>query len=240
MDYYNVTAIAEISAIIGGLIKYLLDRLNERRKNKKERLFKLEEQHKDRPEFVITSMKDYLSRPGICINSQPCDLEVFVAYFDKVNIENGIVSAEYNNDILDKKDWVCRQYTLKNVGKTVVYSVDIISNFKKNTCIFDVKSIDEDIFNNGVINYFECLDRRIAPYESFSLKLCYHKERIQAGSMSAALTIGMEDDNRTNWIQPFFAPENKVYESSRIPYQEYREMRLPDKAMECFNKPYLW
>jgi len=126
------------------------------------------------------------------------------------------------------------------VGKTVVYGVDIISNYKKDTCIFNVKTVEERVIKSGILNYSELLDKRIAPNESFTLKLCYNKDKIITGFISAIFEIGMRDDNDTYWVQPFFAPEDKLYESRKISYQEYRDSILPDKAMECFQNPYLW
>jgi len=240
MDYINETVIAVISALIGGFVTYSFDRKKESRKEKKDLLAKLEEQRKNRPEFLITNMKDSFNRPGTCIDTQPCDIEIYVAGIKKVNIKDEIVFAEYEDSIFDKKTWVCRQYTLKNVGKTVVYGVDIISNYKKDTCIFNVKAIDEKVIKLGILNYSVLLDKRIAPDESFTLKLCYDKEKIITGFVSAIFEIGMRDDNGINWVQPFFAPENKLYESRKISYQEYRENLLPDIAIECFQKPYLW
>lgn len=240
MDYIDEIAIAVISILIGGFVTYLFDRKKERRKEKKDILAKIEEQRKNRPEFLITNMKDSFNRPGTCIDSQPCDMEIYVAGIRKVNVKEDIVFAEYDDSIFDKKSWVCRQYTLENVGKTVVYGIDIISNYKKDTCIFNVKTIEEKVIKDGMLNYSELLDKRIAPNESFTLKLCYSKDKIITGFLSAIFEIGMRDDNDTYWVQPFFAPEDKLYESRKISYQEYRDIILPDKAIECFRKPYLW
>lgn len=240
MDFIDEIAIAVISALIGGFIKYLFDWKKERSKENKDLLAKQEERRKNRPEFLITNMKDSFNRPGTCINSQPCDMEIYVAGIKKVNIKDGSVLAEYDDSIFDKQSWVCRQYTLQNVGKTVVYGVDIISNYKKDTCIFNVKTVEERFIKSGILNYSELLDKRIAPNESFTLKLCYNKDKIIKGFMSAIFEIGMRDDNGTYWVQPFFAPEDKLYESREISYQEYRDRILPDKAIECFQNPYLW
>ncbi len=230
---------AVIGSVVGGVVKYLFDRISERKKDKKEKITKLNEQRKERPEFVITEMKDYFNRPGTCINSNSCDLEVFVANIKNVNVSDKYVLVEFDDCIYDKKSWVCRKYTFTNVGKTVVYGVDIISNYKKTTCIFNAKSIDK-MGKPGFLNYSELLDKRIAPNESFTLKICYHKERIQAGFFTAALDIGIRDDNNNYWVQPFFAPENKLYGSTKIDYHEYRDLIRPDDAIECFCKPYLW
>lgn len=233
MDYVYGIVIAVITALLGGIVAYMSDR-------KKVMLTKIEEQRKNRPEFSIISMNDSLSDPGAYIDSQPCDMEIYVTSIKNVNVKEGIVFAEYDDSILDKKSWVYSEYTLKNVGKTVVYEIDIISNFKRDTCIFDVETIDEITIKTGMLNYSELLDKRIAPNESFTLKLCYNKDNIVTGSISAIFEIIMRDDDGIYWAQPFFAPEDKLYESRKISYQEYRNAILPDKAIECFQKPYLW
>lgn len=240
MDNFNEITIAIISAFLGGFVTYLFDRKKERRKEKNDLLTKEEEQRKNRPEFLITNMKDSFNRPGTCIETQPCDIEIFVAGIKNVSIKEGLVFAEYDESIFDRKFWVCRQYTLKNVGKTVIYGVDIISNYKKDTCIFNVNSVEERFIKSGILNYSELLDKRVAPNESFTLKLCYSKDKIITGFMSAIFEIGMRDDNDTYWVQPFFAPNDKLYESRKISYQDYRDIILPDKAIECFQNPYLW
>lgn len=238
MDIEKIT-IAAISAITGGFIGYLFDRLKEMKKNKKEALNKIEEQRKARPEFVIIDMKDFFDYPGEFIDNSPCDIEIFVAGINNVSFYNEQIFVEYDNSILDKKTWVCRQYTLKNIGKTAVYVVDIISNYKKDTCIFDVNTM-EYVVRYGVLNYYKLLDKRIAPDECFTLKLCYNKDKIIVGTFSAIFEIGMRDDNNVHWVQPFFAPDNKLYESRRISYKEYRESLMPDTAIKCFRNPMLW
>lgn len=196
--------------------------------------------HKTRPEFQITEMKDTFSRPGACVASQPCDLEVFVAPFCGVSITGDVVHANYNQCLLDKKQWVCRQYTLRNIGQTATYTVSVISNFKKDTCVFDKDAPLQQLFSDGVLNYWVMLDKRIGPDETFTLKLCYHKDKIITGEFSAILCLIMADENNNYWKQPFFAPHKKLYESKRITYKEYRECISSDAVIDCFKKPWLW
>ncbi|WP_202708327.1 hypothetical protein [Sporosalibacterium faouarense] len=135
---------------------------------------------------------------------------------------------------------MCREYTIKNVGKTPVYEIDIISNFQKDTCVFNVDLLDEGILELGVLNYHVLYDRRVGPEESFLLKLCYSKNKIRTGMLSASLEIGMRDDRGNYWMQPFFAPDDKLYKSYGVSYKQYRKRILSDIAIECFKKPYLW
>lgn len=236
MDFWREIIIAVAAAVISSLVTVLSKRCRDRKKSIEK---KQEIQQKTRPEFKIVDMKDSFSRPGTCITSQPCDLEVFVAPFSGVAIEGDAVSANYDVSLLDKKNWVCRQYTFKNIGQTVVYTVSVISNFKKDTCLFNKEAFSLRLLSDGVLNYWEMLDKRIGPEETFTLKLCYHKDKITAGSFSAIMGIVMCDDNKKYWEQPFFSPLPKLYESRLIPYKEYQESISVDTAIECFKDPYL-
>ncbi len=237
MNYFK-----EISLLlIGGLVTHFFYLKYGHRKEKKEEVLRKEVQRINRPEFVITNMKDYFDNPGSCVtDNQLCDMEVFVAQIDNVYVKEDTVIAEYNDMIFDKKSWVCRQYTLKNIGKTVVYEIALISNFKKTTCIFDISIINNRLNDFGMLNYHDLLDKRIAPNESITLKLFYNKDKIPVSFISAGFEIGMRDDNGNYWFQPFFAPEDKLYESRRIPHERYTDSIRPDQAVECFQKPYLW
>lgn len=237
MDFLREAIIAVAAAVIGSVVTSLYERRRDKKKSTEE---KREVQHKMRPEFKIVHMKDSFSRPGACIASQPCDLEVFVAPFSGVTIQGDIVNGNYNGDLLDKKNWVCRQYTFKNIGETAVYTISIISNSKKDACIFHKDAFTPQVVSNGILNYWAMLDKRIGPGESFTLKLCYSKDKIVAGMLSAIMSLVMYDDNSVYWEQLFFSPEPQLYESKKIPYKEYRESILPDAAIECFKKPYLW
>lgn len=237
MDFLREAIIAVVAAIIGSVVTSLYERRRDKKKSIEE---KREVQHKTRPEFTIVDMKDSFSRPGTCITSQHCDLEVFVAPFSGVTIQGDIVSANYDEGLLDKKNWICRQYTFKNIGEAAVYTISIISNYKKDTCIFDKDAFTARMISEGILNYWAMLDKRIGPGESFTLKLCYSKDKIVTGMLSAIMSLAICDDNNVYWEQPFFSPEPKLYESKKIPYKEYRESILADAAIECFKKPYLW
>ncbi|MDW7669989.1 MAG: hypothetical protein SCJ93_14285, partial [Bacillota bacterium] len=224
----------------GGFIKYIFDLLNSRRKEKKINKLKVEKQIRDRPEFKITKMEDYFDYPGekIDLNNES-DLEIFTAKIEDIQINNDIVTAGYDESNLDKDKWVYRKYELENIGRTVIYETAIISNFKRTTCIFDIRSIEEFIRVGG-LNYSDISDKRIAPGEKIEIKIFYHTDRITTGWGSAIFEIGFRDDNRNFWMQPFFAPEDKLYKARRVTYKEYLENIRPDTAIECFKKPYLW
>ena len=93
---------------------------------------------------------------------------------------------------------------------------------------------------NHILNYSECYDRKIRVGSSITLKFCYHKDAIIAGPISAIIHIGIVDDNGRHWVQPLFAPENKIYPSRAISAKEYSAEMDVRIAERCFANPGLW
>ncbi|RGZ91571.1 hypothetical protein DW963_05320 [Eubacterium sp. AM46-8] len=96
------------------------------------------------------------------------------------------------------------------------------------------------ILEYGWLSYSTMFDRKIRVGESFTTKICYHKDCIVSGMMSSIMFMCLEDCNNRFWNQPLFAPNNKIYDSYEITYKEYKDEYLPDSAIECFKKPWLW
>lgn len=242
----NEIIIAIVSSIFGSLItclfKFLLDKRKEKREDKKKMKEFNFELNKNRPEMQITEYKNYLSREGYGIKRK-CDIDVFIVPIENIEIngekKNKTVLAHYNEDLLKKNEWCCVLYTLENIGKTDISSVDIIFYLYKTACMFPSEYAN-DLIKNNTLNYSFCYDRKIRCGESITLKICYHKDHIITGFFSAAISIGMIDDNGCFWSQALFAPNDKIYESTRLSSKEYGE-RLDTKAIEeCFCSPELW
>ncbi len=242
----NEIIIAIVSAVAGSLFTFLLtlllDKRKERREDKLEARKERNEIFRNRPEMAISDYKNYISRSGYGIK-QKCDIELFVAHIEKTTIsgtkKNDIVYAHYREEDFNNKDWCCVIYTFKNAGKTDISSLDIICNFKKDTCIFEVESATRFASGN-VLNYWYCYDKKIRVGETVTIKFCYHKERVLAGPISAVMSISMEDDNGRYWTQPLFAPLDKLYDSRQYSHKQYREDIQTEIAEECFKKPWLW
>jgi len=242
----NEIIIALISGVVGGAITLLTSLIIEFYKQKRNDKLEARKERKtvfeNRPEMSIVDYKDYISRTGYGIK-QKCDIELFVARIENVTItgdkNNDIVNAHYREEDFDKKDWCCVIYTFKNAGKTDISSMDIICNFKKDTCIFDFENVKK-LASHNLLNYWYCHDKKIRVGETVTVKLCYHKERVLTGPISAIMSISMQDDNGRYWTQPLFAPLDKLYDSRQFSYKEYREEIRTDIAEECFKKPWLW
>ena len=95
-------------------------------------------------------------------------------------------------------------------------------------------------FQDLMLNYSVLCDKKIRAGQTVTVKICYHEECVVSGIFSAIISIGLIDDNNHIWIQPLFAPEEKIYDSNLISAEEYRGYIKTEKAEECFRKPYLW
>lgn len=237
---------AIVGAVVGGLATYITTMAVEKRKERREDMVEARktrnEAIQNRPEMEIIDYKDYIKRPGYGVK-QKCDIEVIVAHIEDVVVtgekKSKRVEAQYRAEDFNSDEWCCVIYTLKNVGKTAISAMDIICNYKKDSCMF---SCDNCITwaANHLLNYSVCYDKKIKPDETVTVKFCYHKERAITGTMSSMMTIGMEDDNGRYWMQPLFAPTEKIYDSRMVTYKDYISEVRPDAAIECFKNPMLW
>lgn len=242
----NEIIIAIVSAVAGGIVTLLttlaLDRRKEKRDDRLEAKKLQREVFQTRPEMQIVDFKDYISRAGYGIK-QKCDIELFVAHIEKTTVEGkkkrAVVYAHYNEEHLDPNEWCCVMYTLKNAGKTDISSMDIIWHFQQSSCIFPADETRQWAEGN-LLNYSYCYDKKIRVGDTVSMKVCYHKDAIIPGLISATISIGMIDDNGRYWTQPLFAPQDKLYDSRAISPKDYIEQTRTDVAEECFKKPWLW
>ena len=237
-ELINAIISAITGAVAGGIVTLLLDKRKERREDKKEKQNEKKKIYEDRPELQIVAYKEYLSRPGHKLKKE-CDINVFMTKMQKVSIENDEVIAHYNREFFNEEEWCCVIYDFKNVGKTEIRCISPICAYKKDTMMCDVSST-QVILEHGLLNYSTMFDRKIRVDESFTMRVCYHKDCIVAGMLSAIMVMGIEDCNNRFWLQPLFAPNDKIYESYEITYKKYKEQMFPNAAIECFKKPWIW
>ena len=237
-ELINTLISAITGAIAGGFVTLLLDKRKERREDKKEKQNEKKKIYEERPELQIIEYKEYLNRPGNKLKKE-CDINVFMTKIEKVSIEDDIVIAHYNKEYFNEEEWCCVIYEFKNAGKTDIRCVSPICTYKKDTMLCSVYSA-QMILEHGFLSYSTLYDTKIRAGESFTMRVCYHKDCIMTGMLSANMVMGIEDCNNRFWRQPLFAPNNKIYETHRITYKEYKDDFLPDAAIECFKKPWLW
>ncbi len=229
-DELTTTIIAAVvGAISGGIVNYLLEIRRDRRNDKKEKLKEKQDVHKNRPELDIVKYENHQFVESIT-DVPPCDIEVFVAAADRFETGKN-ASAVYDKSNLDRSEWCCFTYVFKNMGLTDINSMNILMATKRFVCLFETQELDY-MLSHGAINYSICYDKKLRVGETVSLKLIYNKNHIPVSSFSAIMLLGLRDDNWRIWEQPFFAPDDKVYESHQVSHKEYSSMLRSDDVYD--------
>lgn len=168
-----------------------------------------------------------------------CDINVFITRIENVSVEDRGVIAHYNKEFFNKEEWCCVIYKFQNVGKTDISCISPICTYQKDTMLCDADNA-QMILEKGFLDYSTMYDKKIRVGESFTMRICYHKDCIITGLFSSIMVMDIEDTNHRFWEQSLFAPENKIYDTYRITYKDYKDKCLADKAIECFKKQWLW
>lgn len=224
-------------AVAGGLVSFLNDKRKERREDKKEAKKEQKERFVNRPEFKIIGYKQCFDSNSEAIESI-CDINVFFADIKGVTVDN-FAHAQYHLEDITKEDWRCVIYEFCNVGKTDVVCLYPASTEKRHFALLNTDSIELYI-KNGFLKYSEGYDTKIRMGESFTLKICFHKDRPISNDAFALMELLFEDSNGCFWEQPLFAYFNKIYDARQISHQEYHDELSSEMAIKCFEKPSLW
>ena len=57
---------------------------------------------------------------------------------------------------------------------------------------------------------------------------------------SAMISIWLMDINNRVWLQPLFAPHNKIYNSKKKTWKDFQSDNNIEMAIKCFINPMLW
>ncbi len=220
---------AVVGAISGGAVNFLLELRRDRRNDKKEKIKEKQNIYKNRPELDIVKYEAHQFVENIK-DVPSCDIEIFVAVAERFETGKN-ASAVYNKNNLDRSEWCCFTYVFKNMGLTDINSMNVLMADKRHICLFETQEIDY-LLSHGAINYSICYDKKLRVGETVSLKLLYNKNHIPIGAFSAIMLLGLRDDNGHIWEQPFFAPDDKVYESHEISHKEYSQMLRSDDVYD--------
>ena len=189
-----------------------------------------------RPELEVK--KHYKEQEGTVLGKY--DLEVYFDEFLNVEVDDfGGVNANFYEDILNKSKHFSVVYELENIGKTDIDNLTIMTSHKRTKFLTYLSSLESDV-KNGYLSYSATLDKRIKVGETITIKISYNKDRILKPVYAALLNIGFEDVYRTFWVQPFFAPSNRIYVPKEIAEQDYISRIGIDDALECFRNPHKW
>ncbi len=237
-DLINAIVSAIVGAISGGVVSFILEKRKEHREDKKDSKKNNREILENRPELKIIDYKDYIGRIGYGIKKQS-DINIFLTRIENVSIADEDIRVQFNEEYFDENEWCCVIYTLKNVGKTDISCINPICRSKKDTILCS-SAIAGEVLKYGLISYSAYYDKKVYVGDTITMKVCFHKDCVISGTISALMSMGLEDSNGRCWMQPFFVPDDKIYDAYIISRKEYRDELLPDIAIECFKKPWLW
>ncbi|WP_202708326.1 hypothetical protein [Sporosalibacterium faouarense] len=82
----NEILLSGISALFGGIVTYIFSKLDQRKKDKKEKAKILEDLRRNRPEFTVVNMDNHFEYPGYKTKTRTCNLEVYVATIEDMRL----------------------------------------------------------------------------------------------------------------------------------------------------------
>lgn len=234
-DYINTNSF--LATIIGIIVGWLLNFLTTkyfRKEDKKEKIKDLnrkekQEQFENKPELYIGEIKGHSN----------VDIEVFIGTFETKYDENKNYEIIYSKNIKNKKNHDYKDIVVKNIGKSDINCLDIISTNKRSIILTDYNALDTLVDNQSVWYSF-CYDRKIRVDDEIRIRIYFEKGKQPYMLFSSTLAFLFEDQNHNNWEQPFFYEEEKLYPPHSISYKEYRQMVTTDDVYDCFEQPWLW
>ena len=149
---------------------------------------------------------------------------------------------KYNPYLLETEKWVAVDYVLKNIGATEVDHLYLMTNLPRNTSIFNVTSGEyKDDFKYQFLNYSVILEKTIKPQQTVKIRIYYLENEVIVSNMgSAMISIWLMDINNRVWLQPLFAPHNKIYNSKKKTWKDFQSDNNIETAIKCFINPMLW
>ena len=199
-----------INGLIVGIFTVIGVKLTIRNEKRKEEKQERKEKYNNKPELIVNKYETE--------NEEDLDVKLLVAQFEV----DKDVNFEYSDKYENKNEYIFRDFIFKNIGKTPIESLDIVSTYKKNVSIFNSKNA-EIFMQSGLINYGYTWDKKIFPGQELKVRLYFHKDILIRSAISCAFIIQFNDSNGMYWEQPFFENDYKLYSPREISYKEYHE-----------------
>ena len=216
-----------ITTIIQVIFRKSDRKYNKKQENKKER----KQQFLNKAELHIEDKKqDSKEKPDICLFMT--DFKVSIN--DKKDVE-----FHYSKDALKKDKYKHLKFYIKNIGNADINQLDICATAQKNTMLCDIESI-KYIVDSKFVNYSYCYDRKILKNDIILIDIAYLEDSKICNTFSSELALLFRNSYGNLYEQPFFIQQNNLYEPHFISNKDYRIYTLPDTALECFKKPWMW
>ena len=234
-DYINSNSfLATLIGIVVGWILNFISTMYFNKKEEKQRKKEIERQERQ---------KQFENKPELFIENTKCkfniDMEIFIGTFDVKYNEGKKYKIVYPKSIKNKDNHDYKDIVIKNIGKSDIDCLDIISTNKRGIILCDYELLD-NLVDNESVWYSYCYDKKIRADESVKIRVYFEKNRQPYTLLSSTLAFLFEDQNHNYWEQPFFYEKNNVYPPYAISYKELRQAVSSDDAYDCFEQPWLW
>lgn len=232
-DFINNNAIVAslITLVITTIIQIIFRKSDRKYEEKKDNKKERKEQFLNKAELHIEDKKwDSKEKPDICL---------FMTDFKTIINDDKEVIFNYSKDVLKKNKYKHLRFYIKNIGNADINQLDICVTAQKNTMLCDIDSVNNFV-NNKFVNYSYCYDRKILKNDIILIDIAYLEDSNICNTFSSELALLFKDSYGNLYEQPFFIQQRNLYEPHSISNKEYRIYTLPDTALECFKKPWLW
>ena len=232
-DFINNNAIVAslITLVITTIIQIIFRKSDRKYEEKKDNKKERKEQFLNKAELHIEDKKwDSKEKPDICL---------FMTDFKTIINDDKEVIFNYSKDVLKKNKYKYLRFYIKNIGNADINQLDICVTAQKNTMLCDIDSL-KTFVDNKFVNYSYCYDRKILKNDVILIDIAYLEDSKICNTFSSELVLLFKDSYGILYEQPFFIQQRNLYEPHSISNKEYRIYTLPDTALECFKKPWLW
>lgn len=216
-----------ITTIVQILFRKSDRKYNEKQERKKERRL----QYLNKAELHIENIEcDFTKEP---------DISLFMTDFKVTVTDDKEVLFNYNKKVLNKDKYKHMRFYLKNIGNADINQLDICATAQKNTMLCGIDTI-KTLVDFKTVSYSYCYDKKILKGEVILIDIAYLENSKICNMFSSELALLFRDSYENLYEQPFFIQQKNLYEPHTISNKDYRIYTLPDTALECFKKPWLW
>ena len=172
-DYINSNSF--LATLIGIFVGWILSLISTMYFNKKEEKQRKEEIERQRKQ------KQFENKPELFIENTMCksniDMEIFMGTFDVKYDKERKYKIVYSEGIKNKNNHNYKDIVIKNIGKSDIDRLDIISTNKKGIILCDYELLD-DLVTDESVWYSYCYDRKIRVEESIKIRIYFEKINI--------------------------------------------------------------
>ncbi len=232
-DYINNNSF--LATIIGIFLGWILNFIStmyfhireEQQKNKREAELEKKKQDKNRPELHIEQNDD----------TKDIDISIFIGTFEVNYNQDKKYKIAFSKNIKNNHEY--KDVIIKNIGKSAIECLDIVSTNKRSLILVDYDSLN-NLVDSESVWYSYCYDKKILVGEKIKIRIYFEKGKQPYTLFSSTLAFLFEDQNHNYWEQPFFYEKDNVYSPYKISSKDFKQKINADDAYNCFEQPWLW